>query len=322
MSDATQESPAVTGSRPTRIGIVAEGRDGTHAGAGLDDVLVRALGAAPVVSARVAGFDALVEDDVDGIILGNSSLHTDQALTALRRGIAVYCPRPLGRDAEETRAVIDAARSADVLLGVDMALRQTEAMRVLRSTVQAGELGDIYAVELVHHNALGPARTPEPVGGCMLDSGIVMLDLALWTLGFPRVTDIVSRLYRRGDRLAPGANAAEDYATAFLGLDTGATVQLSCSWHLPAGQAARIEANFYGTDGGGSLRNVNGSVSDFTAELFRGTSRHSLAKPPDSWAGRGIIAWGDALARGARYDPWVEGVIDVAGTVDRILGKI
>ncbi|MEO5511934.1 MAG: Gfo/Idh/MocA family oxidoreductase [Longimicrobiales bacterium] len=301
-----------------RIGIAAETGSPPH------DVLERAIAGSATGGARIGAFDDLLHHDLDGIVLATPGFRADQAKQALERGIAVYCPRPLGRDAVETRAVIDAARHADLLLGVDMALRQTEAMRVLRSTVQAGELGDIYAVELVHHNSLGPPQSSrsEPIG-CMLDSGIVMIDLALWTLGFPRVTDITSSLYRRGERISPdNRGVAEDYAAAFFSLDTGATVQLSCSWHLPAGQNARIEASFYGTEGGGALHNVTGSATDFTAELFRGSSRHSLSKPRDSWAGRGVVAWADALARGARYDPWVEGVIDVASTVDRILGKL
>jgi predicted dehydrogenase len=301
-----------------RIGIASE------SGGPPTDVMERMLAGSAAAGVRVGTFDELLEEELDGILLATPGFHAEQAQRALNDGVAVYCPRPLGRDAMETRAVIDAARQADLLLGVDMALRQTDAMRVLRSTVQAGELGDIYAVELVHHNSLGPSHgTGSEPTGCMLDSGIVMIDLALWTLGFPRVTHVSSSLYRRGDRITPGSHGvAEDYASAFLTLDTGVTVQLCCSWHLPAGQNARIEASFYGTGGGGALHNVNGSATDFSAELFRGSSRHSLSKPPDSWAGRGVVAWADALARGARYDPWVEGVIDVASTVDRILGKL
>ena len=52
-----------------------------------------------------------------------------------------------------------------------------------------------------------------------------------------------------------------------------------------------IEASFYGTEGGGTFRNVNGSFYEFTAEILRGTSRHTLAAPPDDWGGRAAVDW-------------------------------
>lgn len=279
--------------------------------------------------AQIAGtFDELLAMDLDGLLIATpSAFHAVQAEGALERGIAVFCQKPLGINAAETRRVIDAARRADVLLGVDLPYRHTAAMRVLRSTVQAGELGDIYAVDAVFHSASGPDRSwaGDPAlaaGGCVLDLGIHMIDLALWTLGFPRVTGVASRLHASGERVPAGrTDVVEDHAVAMLDLDTGATVRLACSWNLPVGEDARIEATFYGTEGAGSFRNVGGSFHDFTAELFRGAQRHTLASPPDAWGGRNAVAWADALARGKKYDPWVEGIADVADAVDRVLGR-
>ena len=88
---------------------------------------------------------------------------------------------------------------------------------------------------------------------------------------------------------------------------------------MPTGRDASIEASFYGTEGGGSFRNVGGSAHDFTAELYRGTHRHPLATPPDDWRGRAALAWVHRLAAGERYDPWIEGLTDVAAAVDAVL---
>ncbi len=338
MTDVMEHDPAAPTAQPARLGIVTGPGTSVSAGGPHGTVaLMRALDVIGIRPIQAPALDDLLDGGMHGVILASpTSYHLPQALAAIERGIAVFCQRPLACDARETRTMIDAARTANVLLGVDMSLRQTEAMRVLRSTVQAGELGDIYAVELIYHNALGPenAWTADPSlagGGCVLDSGMVLIDLTLWALGFPQVTDVSSRLFCKGDRILRPASAAdtsaavpivEDYASAILDLDTGATVHLACSWDLPAGQNARIEVTFYGTDAGGTLRNIDGSYHDFTAEIFRGPSRHVLSRPPDAWAGRGVVAWADALGRGARYDPWVEGVIDVARAVDRIAGKL
>jgi len=277
---------------------------------------------------RVRSLDQLLSQPLDGIVIATpSGLHAEQSIRSLERGLPVFCQKPLARTAAETREVIHAARSADLLLGVDLSYRYTDALRVLRAVVQAGELGDVYAVDLFFHSAYGPdkawARDPLSAGGgCVMDQGVHLVDLVLWTLGFPRVTGVSSRLYAAGELLGPGPiTVAEDYAVASLELDTGATVRLACSWNLPAGRDAVIEASFYGTEGGGAFHNLNGSFYDFTAELFHGTSRHTLASPPDDWGGRAVVEWATHVGQGERYDPWVEGQIDVAAVLDGILGR-
>lgn len=309
---------------PLRIGLVGTGNAAPH--------FARALAGsrfARVVDERFDSFDDMLGADLHGVIVATpTSEHVAQAEAAIARGVAVFCQRPLGRNAVETRRVIDAARSADVLLGVDMTFRAADAMRILHSTVQAGELGDIYAVDAVYHCAGGAenpwASNPSLAGGgVVLDAGISMIDLTLWTLGFPRVTAVDSRLFARGERIAPGdASVAEDYATASLDLDTGVTVNLSCGWHMSAGQNARVELTFYGTGSAGTFRNVDGSMNAFTSELFHGPHRHTLASGVDDWAGRTAVSWASMLARGGRFDRWVEGVADVAAAADQVLGRV
>jgi predicted dehydrogenase len=343
MSHVAVENSTLQSLRPARIGMIGSDVDARQflralqASASAEVVAIadtldgggHDMGAFVPDAVACRDFEALLRQDLDGVILATpTSRHVAQAEAAIARGFAVFCQRPLGRDVDETVRVIDAARGANVLLGVDMTFRATEAMRVLRSTVQAGELGDIFAVEATFHNAGDPENrwalsVEDAGGGCMMDQGMSMIDLALWTLGFPRVTNVTSRLYSRGDLLDPSmtdAPVAEDYATAMLDLDTGATLRVTCSWNLQAGESTHIELAFYGTEGGGTFRNVNGSRYDFAADLLQGTHRHSLAKP-DDWQGRTAASWAYALARGGRYDPWVEGVADVAAAVDRILGK-
>lgn len=289
--------------------------------------LAAAIAGLPSVM-RAEGLDELLQLGLDGIVIATpNAQHAEQAMRALDAGLPVFCQKPLARTAAETRQVIDSARRADRLLAVDLSYRFTEAMRVLRSVVQAGELGDIYAANVMFHSASGPSRpwardARLAGGGCVIDLGIHVLDLALWTLGFPRITRVTSRLYASGEPLRAGQqDAAEDYAVAMLELDTGATISLSCSWNLPAGQDAVIEASFYGTAGGGAFRNIGGSVHDFQAELYRGTHRHALAAPPDDWTGRAFVEWAARVGAGERYDPWVEGLIDVAAAVDAVLGR-
>ncbi|HEV7796935.1 MAG TPA: hypothetical protein VGO73_02170, partial [Pyrinomonadaceae bacterium] len=112
--------------------------------------------------------------------------------------------------------------------------------------------------------------------------------------------------------------------TAQLDLETGTVVQLSCSWKLHAGREAIIEASFYGTRGGASLRNRGGSFFDFTAERFNGTAREVISAPQyqnADWGGRAALEWTMALAAGCKFDSDCERLIEVARTLDAIYGK-
>jgi predicted dehydrogenase len=284
------------------------------------DVARQALESAP--GARiVAGLAALLEEDLDGIVIATpSALHAEQSIAALRRGLAVFCQKPLGRTAEEVRAVVEAAREADRLLGVDLSYRFTRAVEAIRTRFH--ELGQVYAAHLVFHNAYGPDKpwfydVQLAGGGCLMDLGIHLVDLAMWLLGAPPVARVTSALSKGGRRLR-GRETVEDYAAAQIDLATGCSIQLACSWRLPAGCDCRIEASFYGTDRGASFTNVGGSFYDFKAELFRGTSREVLVEPPDAWSGRAGVDWVARLSAGEGFDPQAEQLVAVAATLDRI----
>jgi predicted dehydrogenase len=274
----------------------------------------------------LGSLDELLDADLDGLVIATpSALHAEQTTAALRRGLAVFCQKPLARTAEETRLVVEAAREANRLLGVDLSYRHVRGMSQIRDAATRGELGDVYAANLVFHNAYGPDKAwfYDPRlsgGGCVIDLGIHLVDLALWTLGFPRVEGVTSRLFSKGVSLR-SADRVEDYAVARLDLEGGAVVQLACSWRLQAGCDAVIEASFYGTRGGAALRNVNGSFYDFVVERYHGTSREVISEPPDEWGGRAAVEWAHRLRESRGFDPEIEHMIEVADALDRVYGR-
>src|SRR5918912_740964 len=92
-----------------------------------------------------ANLEALLREDLDGLVIATpSALHAEQAIAALESGLAVFCQKPLGRTAEETRRVIEAARRADRLLAVDLSYRFLQGVQEIRALVQAGEIGEVY----------------------------------------------------------------------------------------------------------------------------------------------------------------------------------
>jgi predicted dehydrogenase len=276
---------------------------------------------------RVTSLEELLAMGLDGVVIATpSALHAGQCLAALESGLPVFCQKPLGRDAAEVQEVVTAARARDLLLGVDLSYRLTSGMQQVRRVLETGELGSVYAIDLVFHNAYGPDKPwfydrRLSGGGCVIDLGIHLVDLALWALGHPRVEAVSSRLFAGGRRLATGSEEVEDYAEARLDLDTGAVARLACSWRLSAGREAVIEVAFYGTEGGVVLRNVSGSFYDFVAERLRGTVREVLTRGPEEWGGRAAVAWARALAGGAGFDPGADRLVEVSTVLDRIYGR-
>jgi len=275
----------------------------------------------------VGDLDGLLALGLDGVVIATpSAMHAEQSVRALEAGAAVFCQKPLGRTAPEVQAVVDAARAADRLLAVDLSYRFTEGMRRIAELIRSGQLGRVYAADLVFHNAYGPDKAwfYDPAlsgGGCVMDLGVHLADLALWALDFPEVAAVSARLFAGGEPLRDASGQVEDYAVATLTLATGAVVRLACSWRLHAGQEAEIAVAFYGSEGGAAFRNVDGSFYDFTAELNRGTRRERLAGPPDAWGGRAAADWAMRLAAGGRFDAAAQRLVDGAWVLDRIYGR-
>jgi len=286
-----------------------------------------ALQSAPTAVAVESLAAMLAEPALDGVVIATpSALHAAQSIEALQAGKAVFCQKPLGRTAAETRAVVAAARQADQLLGVDLSYRHTAAMQRVYEVVQSGELGQIYAAELVFHNAYGPDKPwfydPQlSGGGCVIDLGVHLVDLALWALGFPEVQEVRSHLFAKGQPLTNPAAQVEDYATASIALASGTHVQLSCSWNLPAGQEAIIGATFYGSGGGVAFKNTGGSFYNFVAERYHGTHTERLVSPPDAWSGRAGVVWAERLAQGETFSPEADEFVRVAEVLDKIYGR-
>ncbi|MBB4184615.1 putative dehydrogenase [Sinorhizobium terangae] len=341
MSDATPLATTRNAVSRPRVGFLGVGRIGLHRMRAIVDTGAVETAAifdpSPEMAAAareltpeasvVSSFETLLDQQLEGIVIASpSALHAAQSIVALEQGVAVFCQKPLGRTRDEAAAVVDAARRVDRLLDVDLSYRHTDGMQQIRDLIASGELGTVFAADLTFHNAYGPSKPwfydkALSGGGCVIDLGVHLVDLLLWALEFPEIVRVESRLFAKGSRIRRDGDDVEDYAVATLELANGIVARLACSWHLQAGCDAVITADFHGTGGGASFRNVNGSFLDFSAERYRGTQREVLTLPPDAWGGRAAAAWAKRLAAGERFDPDNDRLVAVADVLDRIYGR-
>ncbi len=272
-------------------------------------------------------YDELIADRPDGIVIATpNALHYSQCMEALNNGIAVFCQKPLARTAEESRKIIDAARTSGKLLGVDMSYRYTDGTKKIKQRVQNNDLGELFAADLVFHNAYGPDKdwfyNPKlSGGGCVIDLGIHLIDLALWIMDFPQVKNVDANLYSGGRKIYDSSEKSEDFALVQMETASGATIRLTCSWNLPAGKDAEIKAAFYGTKASAVFENTGGSFYDFNTSINHGTSGNIISSPPDDWGGRALISWAENLQHSSAFDEEISNYLYVAELIDEIYGR-
>jgi predicted dehydrogenase len=274
-----------------------------------------------------ADLDEMLGLGLDGIVIASpTGLHADQARAALEQGLAVFCQKPLGRTAAECSELVHLARRADVALGVDMSYRHTAAVQAALASLHAGEIGRPHHAELVFHNAYGPDK-PWALdgrlagGGALIDLGCHLMDLARLFFGTVAVRSLHADLFCEGEPLNGDPSQVEDLALAQLTLEDGRTLRLACSWWLPAGTDAVIEASFLGRRRALTVRNVGGSLHDLETVLVEGRTARRICKPPDPWGGRALLAWASRLGGNGSFDPDVQQLVEVAEVLDRIYGR-
>jgi predicted dehydrogenase len=285
-----------------------------------------AAGARVAAGARaISSFKELLSCGADGLVISTGTPEMGlNAMQALDRQMAVFSQLPVGRSRREVNEVVCSARRANRLMEADHPYRFSDAMQEVSKCVASGELGEIYAVELGYHHAFSPTRPRSSSGelpreGCMMDLGLHLIDLALWSLGFPAVRSVASQL-RAGGLRVRGRDASEDYATAQIELER-TSVSLTCSYQVPVGCQAQIMATFHGTRGGAGLRNLDGTTYRFVAERYLGATRETIAGHSAGWIGRGTAEWARRLGESACFDPRADQLNRLAGVVDAIYGQ-
>ena len=160
--------------------------------------------------------------------------HLPLALSALEGGAHVIVEKPVTRNLAESRRLQDAAtqKNRQVLVAMNQRFRQD--VSVLRNFVNADELGEIWRIRSGWLKKFGAwdrsswlAKKNISGGGVLMDLGIQLLDVILWSLDFPRP--------RRVSAWAHHQNLGRDVEDTFssaLELSNGTLVHLDCSWGL------------------------------------------------------------------------------------------
>ncbi len=229
-----------------------------------------------------------VFDDVDKM-LGEQSpdvvsvctpagCHKTHAVAALRAGAHVLCEKPLSITSKEASEIFRVAEETGRHLLVGQSMRFYNQVSAAKAFAADGQLGDLYCADVARLRRRGiPAHGSFHIkelsgGGVLYDLGVHMLDMVLWIMGNPKVVAVSGATYAKiGTRnenlitstvesgaFAGGVSSAsydaakfnvEDFATAFLRLENGGTINLKVCWAANVPDSAG-GVMIMGTEGG------------------------------------------------------------------------
>ena len=105
--------------------------------------LARALDEVGVVPTHTS-FDEMLTTQPDMVIIATPhSLHADQSIAALDKGIHVLCEKPMSDTLENAQRMWDAVKRSEAIFSVGFTLHFYPAMRAIKDRIASGELGTI-----------------------------------------------------------------------------------------------------------------------------------------------------------------------------------
>ena len=151
--------------------------------------------------------------------------HHDPCIAAAAAGKHILCEKPLGRTAEESKSMLDAAEKAGIKHMVAFNYRFVPAIRLVRNLIDSGALGQIYHWRSVylqewflpHFNTDMSWRADKTVAGSgtLGDLGAHFIDLAHYLIGDVKSVSAMTKTFVKERALEDGGMGPVDVDDAF-----------------------------------------------------------------------------------------------------------
>jgi len=192
--------------------------------------------------------ELLKNNDTDAVIISTPThLHKKIAIDCLNAGKDVLVEKPLARNSSEGQEVIDCANKNNRKLMVGMNLRYRPDSMLIRSLIDAGEIGEPFYIKCgwIRKQSSSEkwfSKREEAGGGVILDLGINLVDLALWLADYPKAVSVSTKNYHHQSR------NLEDTSVSFIRCEKSILINIEASWTL-AEEKDNFFSNIYGTKG-------------------------------------------------------------------------
>ena len=218
-------------------------------------------------------------------------LHAPIATMALQAGKHVLLEKPLALSLADAQPLAAAARQSATHFMLGMNQRFTPAVQRARQLVDQGRIGRPYHCKAYWRRRAGIpglgswfTRKELSGGGGLLDIGVHMLDDALYELDNFKVHSVSGATYAEfgprglgeggwgGSERAGTRFDVDDFATAIIKLEGGASVALDAAWAMHSERRSDMNVELYGTDG---------AIDTYGERLYRqqGDGYHIIEHP-------------------------------------------
>jgi len=183
--------------------------------------------------------DLVTAEDVD--LVYNAlpiNLHAEWTIKALEAGKHVLCEKPFAMNADEARAMVDAANRSGKRVIEAFHYRYHPGFLRMLDWIDEGAIGEVRAIEANFTVPIGDGdgteirHLPETGGGAFMDLGCYPLSWTVAIMGrAPTGVTSTATLTARG---------VDESLRTTLTFDDGATAELSCSMAADVGFAAKL----------------------------------------------------------------------------------
>lgn len=197
--------------------------------------------------------ELLADGEIDAVsVCSPNSLHCDFVLKALAAGKHVMTEKPMAMDVGQARRMVEASRKAGKILMCGHNQRFLPECQKAEELRRNGVLGEVYHgrcgwIRRRGIPGLGRWFTNRALsgGGPLIDIGIHLIDRTWYMMGKPKPVAVSGQTYRKfghdipgyvctsmwaGPRDPVGVMDVEDFASAFIRFENGATMSVEVSW--------------------------------------------------------------------------------------------
>jgi len=185
------------------VGVIGVGRLGSSyakyftgriAGAALvavsdvNETVAAALAAELGISKNYSRYqDLIADEDVDAVVIVSpTSTHKEIAFEAAKRGVPIFCEKPLSISLEEAREMLAVVEQTGVFFQMGFMRRFDKGYVAAKAKIEAGSIGTPVVFKSSSRDPYRPSLEyldPKHSGGLFIDCGIHDLDLARWYMG-------------------------------------------------------------------------------------------------------------------------------------------
>lgn len=227
------------------------------------DDLARATATSLGFGRSTGDWQSLVADPaVDLVdITTPNMLHKPMALAAIAAGKHVYCEKPLAPNADDAKAMVDAAAAAGVKSFVGFNYLKNPMAALAREIVQSGEIGEVVSFRGIHaEDYMADPATPfswrlDPAcgPGALGDLGSHLISMARFLVGdivsvCGQLETVVKERPVEAGRSGTRAVRQDDQARALVRFANGAAGVIEASW-VAAGRKMQLAYEITGSRG-------------------------------------------------------------------------